>query len=137
MKTFKTLLSIVLVALAFVFTSNTAFAQTTKKPGYGNSAGNGIKGSIPIAEHYEGGKEALLKAIHDAIVYPPDAKRNRIQGQVNVRVTIQKDGTLKNVKVVKDIGAGCGEHAKEVVMGLKFNAPGYISEYTIPVKFKL
>ena len=65
------------------------------------------------------------------------AKRNRRQGTCIIHVKLMEDGTFDHVKVVKNIGAGCGEEAARVVNTLKFNAPGYVADYNIPVKFKL
>lgn len=103
----------------------------------GNTAGNAPKGSLPIAIHYEGGKEALLDKIQEIMVYPASAKRNRRQGECIIHLTLQEDGTIENAKIVKEIGAGTGAEALRIVKTLKFNAPGYIAEYNIPVKFSL
>lgn len=132
MKNLKTILLITAILLGANFLSNNAFAQN-----YGNTAGSAKAGSLPIAEHFEGGKEALLKTIKETIVYPPSAKRNRRQGECIIHITLQEDGSIQNAKIVKEIGAGTGEEALRVVKTLKFNAPGYIAEYNIPVNFKL
>lgn len=92
---------------------------------------------VPIAEHYTGGKDSLLADIQKELVYPPSAKRNRRQGTVQVSVTLMPDGTVTNLRVVKDVGAGCGAEAMRIIKTLKFNAPGYQANYSIPVKFKL
>lgn len=131
MKAIKRILfavSILLISGLF----STVNAQTL-----GNTAGSAPKGSIPIAEHYEGGKEALIEKIQEIMVYPPSAKRNRRQGECIIHVTLQEDGTIKNAKIVKEIGAGTGAEALRVVKSLKFNAPGYVAEYSIPVIFSL
>ena len=97
-----------------------------------------FQADVAIAEHYTGGKEQLLKDIKANLKYPPAAKRNRRQGTVVVHVKLMENGTLTNVKVVQDkLGAGCGAEAVRIVKTLKFNAPGYVAEYNIPVKFKL
>ena len=93
--------------------------------------------SVPIADHYPGGVDSLLADIQTELQYPPSAKRNRKQGTVQVSVTLMPDGTLKNHRVVKDVGAGCGAEAIRIIKTLKFNAPGYQANYSIPVTFKL
>ena len=92
---------------------------------------------IPIADHYEGGKDKLLKDIQAELKYPPNAKRNRRQGTCIVHVKLLEDGSTTNVSIVKNIGAGTGEEAVRIIKTLKFNAPGYSADYNIPVKFSL
>jgi protein TonB len=96
-----------------------------------------IQSDVPIAEHYTGGEEQLLKDIAVELQYPPMAKRNRKQGTCIVHVKLMEDGSFGYVKIVKNIGAGCGDEAVRIVKTLKFKAPGYVAEYNIPVKFKL
>lgn len=132
MKNFNLLLKNIVLVTLLVLISQVSFGQD-----YGNNAGSAKKGSLPIAEHFEGGKEALLQAIQDEMQYPPSAKRNRIQGECIVHVTMQEDGTMKHVKVVKNIGGGCGDEAARIVKALKFKPLGYIAEFNVPIKFKL
>jgi len=96
-----------------------------------------IQSDVPIAEHYEGGEEQLMKDIAAEIQYPATAKRNRIQGTCIIHVKLMEDGHFDHVKVVKNIGGGCGDEAARVVKTLKFKAPGYVADYNIPVKFKI
>jgi protein TonB len=97
----------------------------------------GTQKSIPVAEHYEGGKEALLADIQKSIAYPPVAKRNRVHGECIVAFTLEEDGKIVNQKLIKNIGAGCGEEAMRVVKNLRFKAPGYRVDATVPVRFNL
>jgi protein TonB len=96
-----------------------------------------IQSDVPIAEHYTGGEEQLMKNIHTELKYPPTAKRNRIQGTCIIHVKLMEDGHFDHVSIVKNIGGGCADEAVRVVKTLKFNAPGYVADYNIPVKFKL
>ncbi len=117
---FKSVL-LLLFTLGFYFTS---FAQTTPKV-------------LPVAEHYQGGQEALLADIQKMLVYPPMAKRNRIQGECVVAFTLETDGSINNQKLIKNVGGGCGDEAMRVVKNLKFKAPGYRFDATVPVRFTL
>lgn len=96
---------------------------------------------IPIADHYEGGKDSLLADIHKVLKYPPTAKRNRIQGTCIIHLTMEEDGTFTDVKIVKEIGGGCGKAALDAIHAIKtsekWNFPGYKANYQIPVHFKL
>ncbi|QHT65736.1 energy transducer TonB [Rhodocytophaga rosea] len=102
---------------------------------FAQSAGNGKV--VPVAEHYPGGKEALLADIQKNMIYPPMAKRNRIHGECVVAFTLEENGKMVNHKLIKNIGAGCGDEAMRIVRALKFNAPGYRVDATVPVRFDL
>jgi protein TonB len=117
-----------LVCLTFLI-SISAFAQ--------NSATAKTEKIIPVAEHYEGGKEALLADIQKNLQYPPVAKRNRVHGECVIAFTLEENGKMVNQKLIKNIGGGCGEEAMRVVRNLKFKAPGYRVDATVPVRFDL
>jgi len=95
-------------------------------------------------------KEAMLKYIHKNLVYPEEAKKNCTEGMVVVQFVVGKCGDKKSLKLIRDIGDGCGQAALDVVNKMLdeciFNyvkqvetARGRPSkvQYTIPVKFKL
>ena len=93
--------------------------------------------TIPVAEYYEGGQEAMYAFIAKELKYPLLAKRNRIQGQCIVSFTLNPDGGLQGVKLVKQIGGGTGEEALRVVRLLKFKKPAYPILTSLPIVFKL
>lgn len=107
-------------------------AQAEKGTGIG-SAGK----VIPVAEYYEGGQEAMYAFIGQELKYPLLAKRNRIQGQCIVSFTLNPDGTMSGIKLVKQLGGGTGEEALRVVRLLKFKKPEYPILTSLPIVFKL
>ncbi|HEX8329271.1 MAG TPA: energy transducer TonB [Hymenobacter sp.] len=113
-------------------TAPAAPTQATKGTGIG-SAGK----VIPVAEYYEGGQEAMYAFIASELKYPLLAKRNRIQGQCIVSFTLNPDGTMSGVKLVKQVGGGTGEEALRVVRLLKFKKPEYPILTSLPIVFKL
>jgi len=92
---------------------------------------------VPASEFYPGGMQAMYQFINSKAIYPPVAKRNRIQGECIIGVTINPDGTVSNFKVIKNIGGGAGEEAMRLVKLLKFKEIGYKLDTSIPVVFKL
>jgi protein TonB len=93
--------------------------------------------AIPVAEYYEGGQDAMYEFIEKELKYPVMAQRNRIQGTCIVSFTLNTDGTMSGIKLVKNIGGGCGEEALRVTRLLKFNKPGYAVLTSLPIVFKL
>lgn len=92
---------------------------------------------VPAAQYYQGGQEAMYKFINETKVYPLQAKRNRIQGECNINLTIEADGRISAAAIVSNKGGGLGEEALRVVKLLKFNPPGQKISANIPVIFKL
>lgn len=117
-----------------------ALAQTTPAPQVQAEKGTGLGAAgkvIPVAEYYEGGQEAMYAFIAKELKYPLTAKRNRIQGQCIVSFTLNPDGTMQGIKLVKQVGGGTGEEALRVVRLLKFKKPEYPILTSLPIVFKL
>jgi len=85
----KKIIFIIVAALAVFSFAQEANAQTVPPPA------NKV---VPAAQYYEGGKDAMYKFINDHIVYPPNAKRNRIQGECIIHLVIEADGKTTNLK---------------------------------------
>jgi protein TonB len=115
-------------------------AQKSPQPkpaGADKAGGKAADKAIPVAEYYEGGQAAMYEFINANLQYPTMAKRNRIQGQCIVSVTLNEDGTTSNMKILKNVGGGTGEEALRIVKLLKFKAPGFSVQSSIPINFKL
>lgn len=77
--------------------------------------------------------------------YPVDAILNQTKGRVVTQFIIDRDSSIKNIVVLKDIGNGCGQAAYKVIESMNFMKekwrPGYQNgkpvrvKYTIPIKF--
>lgn len=93
-----------------------------------------------VAE-FPGGEEALYKYLKDNIVYPNIARQTGIEGKVYIRFVVERDGSISNVKVMRDIGGGCGEEAMRVVKSMPKWKPAkqqtrtVRSEFNLPVNF--
>jgi protein TonB len=98
---------------------------------------NHVGASIPVAAYYEGGQEAMYAFIAKELKYPLMAKRNRMQGRCIVSFTLNPDGTMQGIKLVKQVGGGTGEEALRVVRLLKFKKPEYPILTSLPIDFKL
>jgi TonB family protein len=92
---------------------------------------------------YPGGDEARVKFIVSNIKYPQVAKEKGVQGTVIVSFVIDNDGSVKDAKVLRGIGAGCDEEALRVIKMMPKWTPGKQSgknvkvAFNMPVKFAL
>jgi TonB family protein len=99
--------------------------------------------SVERMPQYPGGFKALIDFLSENIRYPQEAKKQNIQGRVIVQFVVDKDGSVTNAEIKRDIGGGCGEEALRVLsimpkwqFGMQNNIPVRVY-YTLPISFKL
>jgi TonB family protein len=71
-------------------------------------------GPIDVGPGFPGGDAALKKFLRDNIRYPQEAKEKGICGRIYVQFVVEADGSLTDLKVMKDLGGGCGAEALRV-----------------------
>lgn len=92
---------------------------------------------------FPGGEDEMYKFIAKNLQYPEEAKKKGIEGKVHVSFVVEVDGSITNVKVLRDIGGGCGEAAVRVVKSMpKWNPAKQNGEYVrmlmiLPFSFML
>lgn len=86
---------------------------------------------------FPGGMEALYKYLAQNIKYPQLARDNNITGRVYVTFVVEKDGSIANPKVLRDIGGGCGQEAIRVVKSMPKWTPGKQRGKAVRVQFNL
>ncbi|MBR6440933.1 MAG: energy transducer TonB, partial [Bacteroidales bacterium] len=86
---------------------------------------------------FPGGMEAMMKFLAENIVYPQEAKDNNIQGRVFVSFVVEKDGSISNIKVIRDIGGGCGAEVVRVVKLMPKWKPATQKGKPVRVQFNL
>lgn len=86
---------------------------------------------------FPGGMEALYKYLAQNIKYPQLARDNNITGKVYVTFVVERDGSIANPKVLRDIGGGCGQEAIRVVKSMPKWAPGKQRGKAVRVQFNL
>ncbi|MCX6169152.1 MAG: TonB family protein [Ignavibacteriales bacterium] len=83
-----------------------------------------------------------IEAIQKKIVYPPIARRDKVEGKVIIKAFIDESGSVRRAEVIKGIGSGCDEAAIAAVMNSRFR-PGRMKgkvvkvQLTISLVFKL
>lgn len=81
-----------------------------------------------------GGYAKFYKVLNKNMKYPAQARRTGTKGRVFVEFTVQENGELNDIRVIKGIGVGCDEEAMRVIALTKWNAG---KQRGRPVKVKM
>ena len=87
--------------------------------------------------------ERLLKYIYQNINYPKLAREMGREGTVVARFIIEVDGSISQLELVKDIGAGCGAEVLQMIKEMPTWIPGKQNgrkvrvQFNLPVRFTL
>ncbi len=61
------------------------------------------------------GFSAYRKYLSDSLVYPEQAKKNKVEGEVWVYFYVEPNGNLRNFRIGKSLGAGCDQEAIRLI----------------------
>ena len=93
---------------------------------------------------FQGGDaNEFSKWVNSRLVYPEIAKENGVQGRVTLQFTVNADGTVSNVKVLRGVDSSLDKEAVRVVSSSPKWKPGKQRDravkvtYTFPVIFQL
>lgn len=90
-----------------------------------------------------GDANEFSKWVNKHLVYPEVAKENNVSGRVTLQFTVNADGTVSNVKVVRGVDSSLDKEAVRVVSSSPKWTPGRQRDravkvtYTFPVIFQL
>jgi protein TonB len=90
-----------------------------------------------------GGSQAIVTAVQQHVVYPPEALRNNVQGRLFVQFVVEADGRVQRVSVVKGLRADCDSAVVWAVRQLPRFEPGIMHgkpvavSFTAPVNFSI
>ena len=90
-----------------------------------------------------GDANEFSKWVTSRLEYPEIAKENGVQGRVTLQFTVEKDGSVTNVKVVRGVDPSLDKEAVKVVSSSPKWTPGKQRDravrvtYTFPVIFQL
>ena len=93
---------------------------------------------------FQGGDpNAFSKWVNSRLVYPEIAKENGVQGKVTLQFTVNTDGSVSNVKVLRGVDPSLDKEAVRIVSSSPKWTPGKQRDkpvkvtYTFPVIFQL
>ncbi|MDB5025723.1 MAG: hypothetical protein JWP78_3478 [Mucilaginibacter sp.] len=92
---------------------------------------------------FKGGISGFYRFLSRNIAYPDAMLKKNVQGKVFISLTVEKDGSLSDIRPVRDIGFGAaGEAIRVLKLSPKWE-PGYQNgqrvrvRYTLPISFAI
>lgn len=125
-------------AVVMAFGMQAAVANTASKAEIAEADTTEVYTVVDEMPEMIGGNSSLYGKIR----YPRAAVRAGVEGRVFIQFVVDKDGNVRDPKVLRDIGGGCGEAAIEAIKEVKFT-PGRLNgeavnvQYSMPVTFRL
>ena len=99
---------------------------------------------VEVKPCFNGGDaNTFAQWVNENVNYPDEAKKNNISGRVTLQFTVEVDGTVADVKVLRGVNPLLDEEAIRVVSSSPQWTPGYQEgspvrvTYTFPIIFKL
>ena len=92
---------------------------------------------------FPGGAEALYQFMSDNLHYPESAIKNGEAGRVFVQFTVEVDGTLSDVKIMRGVSEALDAEALRLVKKMPLWIPGETNgkkvrvRYNLPINFRL
>lgn len=120
--------------------TNTVLSQNKKQ-----TSNEDVVTFIDEDAEYPGGHEAMMKFMAKHLVYPPEAIKANIEGQLTLRFIVEKNGKISTIKVVKAIPncPQCSVNSIKVLEKMPKWKPAKLkgkvvrSYYNMPFTFKL
>jgi len=85
----------------------------------------------------------MLEYIYTRVKYPSEARKKKIEGTAMAAFVVEKDGSITNAKLKRDLGGGCGKEFLRVINSMPRWMPGRQRnqpvrvQLLLPMKFKL
>ncbi|MBT2557746.1 TonB family protein [Hymenobacter sp. ISL-91] len=121
------------------------FADTTSPGAPGNDSATNSSApaitkpfvSVEVMPEFAGGQAALAKYLQRNLRYPSSALRAGVGGRVYIAFTVNTDGSITDVEVLKGLGYGTDEEASRVIGQMPAWKPGYQNNRAVPVRYNL
>lgn len=94
---------------------------------------------VEVMPKFPGGSTKMFEFINKSFVTPVGDLGEKIKGKVFVSFVVEKDGTLSDIRILRDIGYGTGKEAVRVLKLMPKWAPGIQNgreircTYSIPI----
>ena len=116
------------------------FIKGTNTDESGNTKNYTVKEALPT---FKGGERAFGNYLSQNIRYPPGARDRNAQGRVILGFVIEKDGSIKDIKILQAVDPELDAEAVRVIRespqwnpGIQHGVPVRVA-YTMPINFTL
>lgn len=98
---------------------------------------------VQFRPEFPGGEVELYRYLAQNLKYTQTAREVGIEGVAYVSFIVWNDGSIKNVKIVRGLGAGLDEEVIKIIKAMPMWSPGIQNgkevnvEYLMPIKFDL
>lgn len=89
------------------------------------------------AEKRNASNQKLLEFISSNLTYPDSAKTKEIEGTVFLKFTVNEKGKVTDIKLLYDIGYGCGAEALRIVSIMPEWEPAHTNNQRVAVDLEL
>ncbi|MDI1257066.1 MAG: energy transducer TonB [Flavobacterium sp.] len=126
-----------LFALMCCFTSIMHAQVTTKKQEAKTTeqlADESIYNAVEKKPEFPGGMQKFYEYVANSYTYP---KKFKGTGKIYMQFIVEKDGTLSNIKILRDLGHGTGDEAARVLKASPKWQPGMQNGKAVRVLYSL
>ena len=98
-------------------------------------------------QKYECSQTKMLEYVYRNLKYPPLAREHGVQGEVVAQFVVGKDGSIEDVKIVRDIGSDCGTAVVSILENMNNMPEKWLPGtqkgrpvkvlFTLPIQFSL
>jgi protein TonB len=98
---------------------------------------------VEESPEFPGGPQKMMKYLSENVRYPAVASENGIQGRVICQFTVWKDGTIRDIVVLRGVDKSLDKEAVRLIQSMPKWKPGkqrgkaVSCKFTLPVMFKL
>lgn len=114
--------------------------------GQGNKTSKGVKAGFGVSvsqvqPEYPGGTDSLYYFLNKNLQYPQEAMLNGIQGKVWLGFVVDKEGKIKDERILKSVDESIDNEALRLLRLMPLWKPGTVNnepsevQYILPIEF--
>lgn len=134
-----------MVAMAVLLSLSSVYVQAKGEtsPIFLEQSKDRIYDVVEVMPKYKNGMSDLMAYLCENVRYPEEAIKKKIQGTVTIKLIIEKDGSVSNVKVAQAVHPLLDAEAMRVVKAMGKWTPGTMKgkpvrvSYHLPIRFLL